>query len=146
MLERSKQRYTASRQGEGGFTLIELLVVIIILGILAAVVVFAVGGVGDKGQSAACRIDTRTLTTAEEANLANHSQYDTEANLQNPNGLLSQQSTYHNIVYVAAGQPMSSPPFATAGTAPAGGAYVITILDPRCGVVGDRVGQVATDY
>jgi prepilin-type N-terminal cleavage/methylation domain-containing protein len=63
------QRIRASREaeGEGGFTLIELLVVIIILGILAAVVVFAVGGVGDKGQTASCKIDTRTLRTAEEA-------------------------------------------------------------------------------
>ena len=64
MLQRMKERRIAD---EGGFTLIELLVVIIILGILAAVVVFAVGGVGDKGQSASCVIDARTLRTAEEA-------------------------------------------------------------------------------
>ena len=65
MFERISNRRKAA--GEGGFTLIELLVVIIILGILAAVVVFAVGGVGDKGQSAACKIDERTIRTAEEA-------------------------------------------------------------------------------
>lgn len=54
-------------QEEEGFTLIELLVVIIILGILAAVVVFATGGFGDRGQGAACSIDERTLATAQEA-------------------------------------------------------------------------------
>ena len=39
------------RAGEGGFTLIELLIVIVILGILAAIVVFAVGGITDRGTS-----------------------------------------------------------------------------------------------
>jgi type II secretion system protein G len=50
-----------------GFTLVELLVVISILGILAAVVVFAVGGVGDKGQANACKTDAQTVRTAIEA-------------------------------------------------------------------------------
>lgn len=90
------ERLKKAREHEDGFTLIELLVVIVILGILAAVVVFAVGGVGDKGQSSACVIDTRTIRTAEEANLANKGTYDTEANLV-ANGLLSQQSTLHDI-------------------------------------------------
>ena len=73
MMERIAERRKAA--GEGGFTLIELLVVIIILGILAAVVVFAVGGVGDKGQSSACKIDTRTIRTAEEAMYAQTGAY-----------------------------------------------------------------------
>jgi general secretion pathway protein G len=59
-----------AKQKEGGFTLIELLVVIVILGILAAVVVFAVQGVGDKGEASACEIDKRTIQTAEEAYFA----------------------------------------------------------------------------
>ena len=50
-----------------GFTLIELLVVIVILGILAAVVVFAVGGITDKGQGAACQTEAKTVRTAAEA-------------------------------------------------------------------------------
>ena len=132
MLERSKQRYAASREGEGGFTLIELLVVIIILGILAAVVVFAVGGVGDKGQSSACRIDTRTIRTAEEAYNANNTgKYATMAVLVNPGGVLSEISKYHDVTV-------------TAGVAPASDTYgIIERADhgapSSCGTVGAPV-------
>ncbi|MGB3409598.1 MAG: type II secretion system protein [Microthrixaceae bacterium] len=63
--------------GQGGFTLIELLVVIAILGILAAVVVFAVGGITDNGQDAACKIEARSVTTAIGAYRAQNSTYPT---------------------------------------------------------------------
>jgi general secretion pathway protein G len=56
-----------AREDEGGFTLIELLIVIVILGILAAVVVFAVGGVTNKGNQAACQSDVKTIEVAAEA-------------------------------------------------------------------------------
>jgi general secretion pathway protein G len=42
------------RNAEAGSTLVELLVVIVILGILSAVAVFAVGGITDKGKQSAC--------------------------------------------------------------------------------------------
>lgn len=61
------------RQGSGGFTLVELLVVIVILGVLAAVVVFAVGGVKDRGAQSACKADTAALAAAEEAHFASTS-------------------------------------------------------------------------
>jgi len=57
--------------------LIELLVVIVILGFLAAVVVFAVRGAGDKGQANAVATDARTIRTAEEAYCAQAGQYAT---------------------------------------------------------------------
>jgi len=60
-------------EGDGGFTLIELLVVIVILAILTAIVVFAVGGIQDKGKSSACKQDYKTIQTAEEAAYANTS-------------------------------------------------------------------------
>jgi len=47
-----------------GFTLIELLIVIVVLGILAAVVIFALGGITGKSQLAACQADGATLSTA----------------------------------------------------------------------------------
>lgn len=58
--------------GQGGFTLIELLIVIAILGILAGVVVLAVGGVSDSAQTKACLIEGKTIETAIQAYKADH--------------------------------------------------------------------------
>ena len=52
---------------DGGFSLIELLVVILIVGILAAVVVLAVGGLRADAQNSACPADHRNLITATES-------------------------------------------------------------------------------
>jgi general secretion pathway protein G len=47
-----------------GFTLLEILVVIVVLGILAAVVIFALGGIAGKSAIAACQADGATVSTA----------------------------------------------------------------------------------
>ena len=58
-----------------GFTLIELLIVVVILGILAGIVVFAVGGITDRGKDSACKTEQKTLQTAEEAAYAKDGTY-----------------------------------------------------------------------
>jgi general secretion pathway protein G len=52
---------------EKGFTLIELLIVIVVLGILAATVIFALGGVTGQSAQAACNSDAKSLEVAAEA-------------------------------------------------------------------------------
>jgi general secretion pathway protein G len=83
-------------RGQGGFTLIELLVVIAILGVLAAVVVFAVGGINNNSKETSCDIDLRTLKTAVQADIAQNplaaDQAQSEADLVTA-GLLDDEST-----------------------------------------------------
>jgi general secretion pathway protein G len=95
VLQRSMEK---RRSGESGFTLVELLVVIVILGILAAIVVFAVGGITDKGTTASCKADQSSLETAEEAAYANNdaSVYQSEADLK-LNGFIHDVSSLHDI-------------------------------------------------
>jgi general secretion pathway protein G len=61
------ERLRAARENESGFTLIELLIVIVILGVLAGVVVFAVSAFNNDGIAAACKSDIKSVTVASEA-------------------------------------------------------------------------------
>ena len=63
----SLQRRRAGRRDQRGFTLVELLVVVLILGVLAAVVVFSVGGITNRGANASCETEVREVRTAIEA-------------------------------------------------------------------------------
>jgi len=56
------------RNGEDeGFTLIELLIVIIILGILAAIVVFAIGSTRKDAVASSCKTDAKSIQLSLEA-------------------------------------------------------------------------------
>ena len=112
---------SARRSGADGFSLIELLVVIVILGILGAVVVFSVGAVGDRGQATACKVDEKTLRTAEATAFADAREktgtgaYSTEQQLVDDN-LLNDPSSLHNVIGyqdAAKATPLATPTPAT---------------------------------
>ena len=72
-LARVRQRRAAG--DESGFTLIELLIVIVILGILAAIVVFAVQNLSSTSAQASCKSDYKTVETGVEAYKAQMGNY-----------------------------------------------------------------------
>lgn len=55
------------RENEKGFTLIELLIVVVVLGVLAGIVVFAVSNFNGQGVAAACKSDVKNVEIASEA-------------------------------------------------------------------------------
>jgi general secretion pathway protein G len=65
--DRLAQKGTGSRRD--GFTMLELLIVMVILGILAAAVIFALDGVSTQTAQAACNSDAKSV---EEAVVAFH--------------------------------------------------------------------------
>ena len=91
------------KRNEEGFTLIELLIVIIVLGILAAIVVFAVSGTKKDAVSASCKTEQKSIELSAASVLAKHAGYTsltdvTKDDLSTPasGGLLSSFPTNTN--------------------------------------------------
>ena len=59
-----------AKRNEEGFTLIELLIVIIVLGILAAIVVFAVAGTKKDAVASTCKTDVKSVELSAESVVA----------------------------------------------------------------------------
>ena len=74
-VHRQDQGLIRRKKNESGFTLIELLIVIVILGVLSGIVVFAVSGIQDRGNAAACKTDKKTVLVAVEAYYAKNGTY-----------------------------------------------------------------------
>jgi type II secretion system protein G len=61
------RRRKSGEASQFGFTLIELLIVIVVLGILAAIVVFSLTGVTGQSKTAACTSDAKSVEIAADA-------------------------------------------------------------------------------
>ena len=108
---RVKQQRDAA-QVDGGFTLIELLIVIVVLGILAAVVVFSLGSVTKNAAQSACQTDVASVNTAEAAYLAQNGAYSVlQSQLIGASGYLQSwpSSPSHYTISIAVGAPNAAP-------------------------------------
>ena len=65
------------RSGDGGFTLIEHMIVIVVLGLVAATVLFAASGVSDRGTASVCESNLKQVETAEAAYFSQFASYTT---------------------------------------------------------------------
>jgi prepilin-type N-terminal cleavage/methylation domain-containing protein len=61
-----KGQFGSKESADEGFSLLEVLVIIVVLGILAGIVVFAVQDLPNRTATAACQSDFKTLESAQE--------------------------------------------------------------------------------
>ena len=113
-----------AKRNEEGFTLIELLIVIIVLGILAAIVVFAVAGTKKDAVASTCKTDVKSIELSAESVLAKKA------------GALSLADvTKDDLTTPASGGLLKAWPSSTN--------YVLDWVDPGVVTVAEPVGSTA---
>ena len=97
-----------------GFTLIELLVVIAIIGILASIVLVAMGGARAKARDAVRKADMRQLVTAQEMYYGEHDSYYTVGACTN-NTTACYPASIGNYMVTTPKDPINSEPYTYKG-------------------------------
>ena len=97
-------RQRSDRATEPGFTLVELLVVIVILGILAGIVVFAVANMTTNAKATGCKAEKTTVMDALESYKAQAGVYPTAA---------AAGGGAHKAMDLLTGNAATAPPFGT---------------------------------
>jgi len=108
------ERIRTVRAEESGFTLIELLIVVVILGVLAGIVVFAVQAFNGEGVTAACKSDVKNVEIASEAYYAKVHTYSPDiATLVANNYLKEPPGTDHYTITYTPGAGGAAPVIAS---------------------------------
>lgn len=134
-------RLVEKKRQEEGFTLIELLIVVIILGILAAVVVFGVSTFRKDSATEACKTDVKSVETAAEAYRASKNSYAADTAALKTGGYLREEPS--DDEYTVTYDVTTATTTTTSGTPPAN---TNTNTDTGFTVTGDlKGGTVQTD-
>ncbi|HEY3464761.1 MAG TPA: prepilin-type N-terminal cleavage/methylation domain-containing protein [Amycolatopsis sp.] len=104
------ERLRAARTNQDGFTLIELLIVVVILGVLAGVVVFAVTAFNKEGVTAACQADKKSVAVATEAYFAKTGGYPADVAALKSAGYLRDDPASTKYTITTAGGVVSGAP------------------------------------
>jgi general secretion pathway protein G len=103
MIDRIRTLYLARKNGEKsekGFTLIELLIVIVVLGILAGIVVFAMSNMTSQSAVSACKADAKSVEVATEGYRAQTGAFPTNVNALVPTYLRQAPNSTHYSITV----------------------------------------------
>ncbi len=124
-----------NRRGDAGFTLMELLIVVVVLGVLAGIVVFALSSVTTQAAVAACNSDATSVETAANAYTAKVGTHPTDISELKGNYLHSLPPSQNytisidpdtGTVLIAAPSSVTPVPYGTPSACNGAGSHVAT--------------------